>query len=139
MRTVIVAAGVLFEGGKVLLSQRPEGTHLAGSWEFPGGKVDEGEDPKDALVRELREEIGVEVAVKGVLDVTFWRYDDAGKAVLLLFYEVERAPQSPPPKAVTVAAVRWATAEELDAKLFPPADVAVLAVVRARLSEVGGY
>ena len=139
MRTVIVAAGVLFEGGKVLITKRPEGKHLAGAWEFPGGKVEEGEDPKDALVRELREEIGVEATVGRALDVTFWRYEDDGKSVLLLFYEVTRAPQSPPPKPLTVADVKWALAADLDPKLFPPADVPILEVVRARLSEVGGY
>ena len=56
--TVLVAAGVLLESGRVLLSQRKAGTHLAGAWELPGGKVYEGEDPREAVMRELWEETG---------------------------------------------------------------------------------
>ena len=60
----------------MLLSQRKPGTHLAGAWEFPGGKVEPGEDPREALVRELREEVGIEAVVTEVVDVTFFRYED---------------------------------------------------------------
>jgi 8-oxo-dGTP diphosphatase len=57
-----VVAGALFDAeGRVLIAQRPEGKALAGRWEFPGGKIDQGEDARDGLVRELREELGVEV------------------------------------------------------------------------------
>ena len=59
MRTHIVAAGVLIENGKVLLSRRKQGSHLAGMWEFPGGKAEPGEDPRAALRRELEEELGI--------------------------------------------------------------------------------
>ena len=133
MNTILVAAGILIEGGKVLLTQRKRGSHLADLWEFPGGKCEPGEDPKDALVRELREELGIEVAVGDAVCVTFHRYEEAGKAVLLLFYEVARKPGSPEPCALDVAALRWSTAESLDPRAFPPADVEVLAKVRARL------
>lgn len=133
MRTVIVAAAVLVENGAVLLSRRKVGTHLAGLWEFPGGKVEAGEDPKDALVRELREELGIEAVVKDIVCVTFHRYEDAEKAVLLLFYEATRRPESPPPRALDVAEVAWVRAEELDARSFPPADIEVLAKVRRLL------
>jgi 8-oxo-dGTP diphosphatase len=133
-RTVIVAAGVLVEGGRALLTRRKAGSHLAGLWEMPGGKVEEGEDPKDALVRELREEIGVEVAVGSSVCVTFHRYEDAQKAVLLLFYEVTRVAGSPEPRALDVAELRWASAEDLDGLDFPPADVEVIDLVRTRLS-----
>ncbi len=134
MRTVVVAAGILIEGGRVLLSQRKAGAHLAGSWEFPGGKVEEGEDPRAALRRELSEELGIEAQVGEVVDVTFHRYPDAGKAVLLLFFEVRREPKSPEPRSVDVAAVEWAGPEGLGPERFPPADVAVLHKVRGLLS-----
>jgi 8-oxo-dGTP diphosphatase len=137
MHTVLVAAGVLFRGGRVLLTQRKKGAHLAELWEFPGGKVEPGEDPKDALVRELREEIGVEARVGGVLCVTFHRYVDAGKAVLLLFYEVTLAEGSPEPRPLDVAALEWAGPEALDPARFPPADHEVLAAVRDRLPRGG--
>jgi 8-oxo-dGTP diphosphatase len=131
MSTVIVAAGILIEGGRVLLTQRKRGAHLAGMWEFPGGKVESGEDPKEALRRELMEELGIEVSVGAIVEVTFHRYDEADKAVLLLFYEVVRT--SGEPVARDVAAFRWADAGGLDPALFPPADVDVLRAVHARL------
>jgi 8-oxo-dGTP diphosphatase len=133
MNTVLVAAGVLIEEGRVLLTQRKAGTHLAGAWEFPGGKVAPGEDPRDALRRELREELGIDARAGEILDVTFHRYEDAGKAVLLLFFEATRAAGSPEPRALDVAALRWAARDDVDPAQFPPADVAVLAKVRARL------
>lgn len=133
MRTDIVAAGVVVELGKVLLSRRKSGTHLAGRWEFPGGKVEPGEDPRAAVRRELDEELGIAVTVGEIADVTFHRYEDADKAVLLLFFHAEREPGSPEPRAIDVAEVKWADAGALDPAEFPPADVAVLAKVRALL------
>ena len=133
MRTVIVAAGILIEGGKVLLSRRKTGTHLAGLWEFPGGKAEAGEDPRAALRRELEEELGITTRVGEILDVTFHRYDEADKAVLLLFFEAERDASSPEPRALDVAEVEWRGVESLDPSTFPPADIAVLAKVRERL------
>ncbi len=134
MRTVVVAAGIVCERGRVLLSRRKSGTHLEGLWEFPGGKVEAGEDPREALRRELEEELGVRTKVGEIVDVTFHRYEDADKAVLLLFFEAEREAGSPEPQAIDVAEVGWFAAHELDPAAFPPADVAVLAKVRARLS-----
>ena len=134
MRTVIVAAGILIEGGKVLLSRRKDGTHLAGLWEFPGGKAEAGEDPRVALRRELEEELGIVARVGEIVDVTFHRYEDADKAVLLLFFEAVREPASPEPRALDVAEVAWCGLDRLDPTTFPPADVAVLAKVRDRLA-----
>src|SRR4051812_571287 len=83
--TLLVAAAVVIEGERVLLTQRKVGTHLAGAWEFPGGKVQAGEDPRAALVRELREELGIASVVGEIMEVTFHRYPE--RSVLLLFYE----------------------------------------------------
>ena len=133
MRTVIVAAGIVIEARKVLLSRRKQGTHLEGLWEFPGGKVEPGEDPRVALARELEEELGIHTTVGEIVDVTFHRYDDADKAVLLLFFEATRTLASKEPAAVDVAEVAWFDADGLDPAKFPPADVAVLTKVRAKL------
>jgi len=133
MRTDIVAAGVVVERGKVLLSRRKKGTHLSGLWEFPGGKVEPGEDPRAALRRELEEELGILTNVGEIADVTFHRYDDAGKAVLLLFFHATREEGSPEPQAIDVAEVKWADASALDPAQFPPADVPILTKVRALL------
>jgi 8-oxo-dGTP diphosphatase len=135
---VLVSAGVLIERGRVLLSQRKVGTHLAGAWEFPGGKVEPGEDPRAALARELKEEVGIDVNVGDILEATFHVYrdaqGDAAKAVLLLFYRVTRAEGSHEPTAIDVAAVSWAGLADLDASRFPAADVDVLGKVRALLA-----
>jgi 8-oxo-dGTP diphosphatase len=133
MNTVVVAAAVLVEQSRVLLTQRKAGTHLAGAWEFPGGKVEPGEDPREALRRELAEELGIAATAGEIVDVTFHRYEDAGKAVLLLFFEATRDAGSPEPRALDVAAFQWAAAPELDPARFPPADVTVLTKVRSRL------
>jgi 8-oxo-dGTP diphosphatase len=133
MRTVLVAAAIVVERERVLVTQRKAGTHLAGAWEFPGGKVEPGEDPREALQRELREELGIAVQVGEIVDVTFHRYEEAEKAVLLLFFEASREAASPEPRPIEVAAFRWAEAGDLAPGDFPPADVAVLRKVRRRL------
>ena len=71
---VLVAAAVIVEGDRVLLTQRKQGTHLEGAWEFPGGKVEPDEDPRDALARELREEIGIDAQAGDIVEATFHRY-----------------------------------------------------------------
>src|SRR5579859_2049190 len=135
MRTVLVSAAIVIEDGRVLVTQRKTGSHLAGAWEFPGGKVEAGEDPRQALRRELREELGIDVHVGEIVDVTFHHYEEADKAVLLMFFEATRDAGSPEPRALDVAAFRWATTRDLDPAAFPPADVAVLRKVRARLAD----
>lgn len=129
---VVVAAAVIVEEGRVLLAQRKRGQHLAGAWEFPGGKVEAGEDPRDALVRELDEELGITCDVGAPVEVTYHRYPE--KAVLLLFFEARRRPGSAEPHARDVADVRWSAVGELRDEDFPPADVPVLARVRAILT-----
>lgn len=82
---LLVVAGILRQAEKVLLTQRPVGKFMAGMWELPGGKVESGEDPRDALRRELREELGIEVVVADPFEVVFHRYGEFD--VLLLFFE----------------------------------------------------
>ncbi len=117
------------------MTQRKAGTHLEGSWELPGGKVLPGEDPRAGLCRELAEEVGIDARVGEIVDVTFHEYPEADKAVLLLFFEAERVPGSPPPRALDVAAVEWFSSSDLDPSRFPPADETVLRKVKKRLSE----
>ena len=133
-RTLLVAAGVVIENGRVLLSKRKPGSHLEGLWELPGGKVLEGEDPRAALVRELREELGIEVAVGEILDVTFHRYEEATRTVLLLFFEASRVPGAPEPQAIDVAAFEWVGRDGLDPARFPAADVGIVQKLKVRLT-----
>jgi 8-oxo-dGTP diphosphatase len=129
--TVLVAAGVIVRERRVLLSQRKADTDLAGVWEFPGGKIEPDEDPRAALKRELEEELGVWVHVGDALEITFHRYET--KSVLLLFFEANLLPDSPEPRALDVAAVRWASRHELDELELPPADVAIVKRVQKLL------
>ncbi len=138
MKTILVAAGVVIEDARVLVSRRKDGAHLEGLWEFPGGKVESGEDPREALRRELEEELGIVVRVGEIMDVTFHAYEDAGRSVLLLFFEAHRVEGSPDPRAIDVAEFRWATAAELTPREFPPADLQILAKVRACLDGASG-
>lgn len=87
-KEIHVAAGVLWRGGRVLCCRRPEGRPMAGFWEFPGGKLEPGETPEDALCRELFEELGVRVTA-----LVFWRrldhdYAERGLRVHLYFFHV---------------------------------------------------
>lgn len=82
----VVAAVIRDDGGRILLTQRPAGKHLAGLWEFPGGKCEPGERPHDALRRELREEIGIEASAFERLIAIPWRYPE--KTILLDVYSV---------------------------------------------------
>lgn len=136
--TILVSAGVLIEGDKVLLSQRKKGAHLENLWEFPGGKVEPGEDPRAALVRELDEELGLSVEVGDPLEVTFHRYEEANKSILLLFFSVTRRPGSADPVAKDVADFAWTGLDGLDPSRFPAGDGPVLEKVRARLTTLRG-
>ncbi len=129
---VVVAAGVIVEEGRVLLSQRKKGSHLESLWEFPGGKLEARETPQEALVRELAEELGIDCEVGAPVEVTLHHYEE--KTVLLLFFAAKRMTDREP-SAKDVAAVRWFGPGELDDVAFPPADGPVLARVRRMLTE----
>jgi 8-oxo-dGTP diphosphatase len=133
-KTVLVSAAIIVENERVLVSRRKGGTHLAGAWEFPGGKVEPAEDPRAALSRELTEELGIDAVAGDIVECTFHHYADANKSVLLLFFEAKRTATSAEPRAIEVAEVKWAAAAELRDEDFPPADVAVLRKIRARLN-----
>jgi len=124
--TIIVAAAVVREGGRILLTRRMAGAHLGGLWEFPGGKVEAGESPEAALVRECREECAIDVEVLDIVDVTFHRYPQ--KDVLLLFYECRRVGGEV--THVGVAEHAWVLPSELDRYPLPPPDAKLVAKLR---------
>lgn len=123
---IVVAAAVVIRDGRVLLTRRAEGQHLAGMWEFPGGKLEPRESPEEALVRECREECGIEVEVNEILDVTHHRYPD--KDVLLLFYRCELG--SGEVRHLQVADHAWVAPPELDRYPLPPADERIVARIQ---------
>ena len=124
---VVVAAAVIIRAGCVLLTRRAEGQHLAGLWEFPGGKLEDGESPEEALARECEEECGIEIAVSEILEVTHCRYPE--KDVLLLFYRCEL--RCGEVRHLQVADHAWVAPADLDRYPLPPADEAVVARIQA--------
>jgi len=84
MSTLLVAAAIIENDGKILLARRRADAHYPLFWEFPGGKVEQGEDPKDCVVREIREELAIDIAVEAIYDVVFYRYPE--RPVLVLAY-----------------------------------------------------
>lgn len=122
---IVVAAAVLRHEGRVLLTRRMKGAHLAGLWEFPGGKVEDGEDPEVTVVRECREECGIEIAVDDILDVTFHHYaEPKPKDVLLLFYSCRLV--SGAVQHLGVADHVWALPTEIRGYPLPPPDERVV-------------
>ena len=117
--TVVVAAGVVSVGGKILAARRKVGAHLEGLWEFPGGKLEVGESPEECLVREFTEELGVRVRAGRVLDVIHHRYAD--RDVLLLFYACELLEGEPRP--LGCQELRWLERPELESLDWAPADL----------------
>ena len=125
---ILVTAGVVIRDGRVLVARRKTGSHLAGLWEFPGGKLEPGESPEECLARELREELGVSVRVGRVLETIYHRYPQ--KNVLLLFYACELGGGEP--QALDVAEVAWVRREELSNLDWVPADVAFVKRLKSK-------
>ena len=118
---VRVVAGALFDpDGRVLIAQRPAGKHLAGRWEFPGGKIGEDESSEMALIRELREEVGVEVDAGGCRRLMTLTHAYADREVELQLYVVERWRGAL--HALDGQALKWVTLAALDAEDILEAD-----------------
>ena len=117
-----VVAGFLKKDGRILVGQRPENNSLAGLWEFPGGKIELGESPEEALARELSEELGIQAQIGELkLSVTH-SYNDVG--IVILFYEVLFWKGEP--KAKHHLMLEWIYPEELKDRSIPDANKKVL-------------
>lgn len=122
-----VVCGVIGDGaGRFLACLRPDGKHLAGSWEFPGGKVEPGEAPGAALVRELREELGIEVAVGRALDPVCWTYDRGSIRLLPFLCKITAGE----PQAIEHEHLHWCAVEDFDSLRWADADLPVLGQIR---------
>jgi mutator protein MutT len=117
----IVVAAVIEESGTFLLTRRQKGAHLAGLWEFPGGKVDEGETHEGALQREIREELDVEIGVGDLVFHVTHEYED--RTVALYFYACALRGT---PRPVLGQQMRWVPRQELATLGFPAADEALI-------------
>lgn len=140
MKRIIVAAALIRasenhpEYPKILMSRRKSGVHLAGFWEFPGGKVESLENPKDALSRELKEELDIEIENPQIYAVGHHVYEE--KEVILLVYDCTL--KSGTPKALEVAEFAWLTIEEVIALDLPPADIDVVIRLKQELTNGRG-
>jgi mutator protein MutT len=125
-KIIEVAAALVFRSGKLLITQRPAGSHLGGLWEFPGGKRESDETFEQCLKRELREELSIEVEVGPILESLTHAYSE--KTVHLKFFRCRCLGQEPKP--LGCEAVRWVTAAELASYPFPAADARLLDLLR---------
>ena len=126
---MLVSAVVLVDAdGRVLLAQRPEGKSMAGLWEFPGGKVEAGETPEAALIRELGEELAIDTAESCLAPLSFvsHAYDDFH--LLMLVYVCRKWKGTPQP--VEGGELIWARAARLRDYDMPPADLPLIAVIQ---------
>jgi 8-oxo-dGTP diphosphatase len=127
-----VVAALIRKGKKVLLTQRWPGKHLGLTWEFPGGKVEEGEADKEALERELREELGVKAEIGSCCFET--RHGYGSREVHLLIFRCKLLEGDP--RALDVKAMEWADIVTLAERKFPPADLLfVQELVAGRISD----
>jgi 8-oxo-dGTP diphosphatase len=124
MSHVLVVAGIAIRDGRLLLLRRPEDGACPGLWEFPGGKIEPGETPFDALAREWTEEIGVTVA--GAEPFAFSTGDAGGRPLILLFFKVT-AFSGEPAALLPGSSLRWSPAEEAALLAMPAPDAPVLA------------
>jgi 8-oxo-dGTP diphosphatase len=122
MQPLIVTAAVIRNGDSVLITRRPEGKPHAGMWEFPGGKLDGNESPRDCLRREILEELGLEVAVGDILETAYYRYD-WGPVLILAF---ECRPLAGEIRNLQVAEHRWVALGELSFFALLPADYPIV-------------
>jgi 8-oxo-dGTP diphosphatase len=122
-----VAAGLIFNKGRLLITQRKKSDHLGGLWEFPGGKRESGETFKECLRRELGEELSIIVCVNKLLAEVEHSYPDR-KVHLKFFYCSLEAGE---PQAIGCQAFAWVRAGELAAYEFPPADSQLLARLKS--------
>ncbi|WP_017999209.1 (deoxy)nucleoside triphosphate pyrophosphohydrolase [Paracoccus sp. N5] len=129
MKIILVAAVALIDAdGRVLLAQRPEGKTLAGLWEFPGGKVEPGETPETALIRELHEELGIDTWQSCLAPLTFASHSYEDFHLLMPLYACRRWQGVPIPREGQVLA--WSRAADLSQYPMPPADVPLIPILR---------
>jgi 8-oxo-dGTP diphosphatase len=124
----VVCVALIDVDGRVLLAQRPEGKAMAGLWEFPGGKINRNETPEAALIRELKEELGIDVASNCLAPLTFASHGYAGFHVVLLLYVCRRW------QGETIARegqkLAWVRPQRLEDYAMPPADKPLVAALR---------
>ena len=125
MKRVFVSAVALIDpDGRVLLAKRPEGKTLAGLWEFPGGKVEDGETPEAALIRELKEELGIDIVESCLAPLTFASHVYETFHLFMPLYVCRRWKGLP--QGLEGQEIKWVHAKDLRAHPMPPADLPLI-------------
>jgi len=127
----VTAAALVDRDGRILVQQRPPGKPMAGLWEFPGGKVEPGETPEAALIRELREELGIETSASCLAPACFASEPLGDRHLLLLLYVCRKWRGTV--AALDATAIRWVRPVELHALDMPPADKPLIGLLEALL------
>lgn len=125
----VVAVALVDADGRVLLQQRPPGKTLAGLWEFPGGKIEAGETPEAALIRELHEELDISVAASCLAPATFASAALGGRHLLLLLFVCRKWEGMP--RAIEASALTWVRPVQMHALPMPPADRPLIGLLEA--------
>lgn len=129
MKTLLVSAVALIDrDGRILLAQRPEGKSMAGLWEFPGGKIEAGETPEVALIRELEEELGINTWASCLAPLTFSSHSYDDFHLLMPLFACRKWQGTPQPKEGQT--LKWVQVKDLRNYSMPPADVPLISVLR---------
>ena len=129
MKTVLVSAVALVDiDGRVLLAQRPDGKSMAGMWEFPGGKVDPGETPEAALIRELQEELGIDTWASCLAPLTFASHAYADFHLLMPLFACRKWEGTPQGREGQT--LKWVRTTALRDYPMPPADLPLIPILR---------
>lgn len=130
---LVVACALIDPDGRVLIAQRPADKAMGGLWEFPGGKLEPGENPESALIRELAEELGIEVAASSLQPLSFASHPYADFHLLMPLYAC-RSWQGTP-QAKEHRALAWVAAAELANYPMPPADIPLIPMLQAWIGQ----
>lgn len=125
---LVVACALIDPDGRVLIAQRPPGKGMAGLWEFPGGKLDPNEAPEAALIRELKEELGIIVREACLAPFTFASHQYPDFHLLMPLYVCRRWEGTP--SALEHSALKWVRPRELSTYPMPPADLPLIPMLR---------
>ena len=125
---LVVAAALVDSDGRVLIAQRPEGKSMAGLWEFPGGKIEADERPEDALIRELKEELGIAVKEACLAPFTFASHTYGAFHLLMPLYVCRRWEGIPQPHHH--AALKWVRPKDMKDYPMPAADLPLIPLLR---------
>lgn len=128
MKTVYVAAAVIREGNKIFATQRKTGAFEDG-WEFPGGKIEAGETPEQALIREIREELDSEIEVGSLIETVEYDYPQFHLTMMCFWCRLLSAA----PKLHVHKASAWLTADTIDSVAWLPADLGLVQDIKAEL------